>query len=290
MNIKTTQGDASPEEQSDHEPSECEHCGGHVMTGCVSCGESWAHEPAPTADGNLPERDPAKPNTEQGLYRKYDVRRTDGSDAPGGKHHGCDYFVLDATHDPHALTALSAYADAVEATHPELAVDMRHRYGFPQVSGGGEVARFEPFISDYPTGHPEDAEPMMGQTTDGGWVRYSDHITALTPHAHEPAPTADGGAVPSAQQWLDDRQAEATGDWRDGWNACRSYYSGKYPAPAPDVALVDAVQFAVTEFADKAHVARVRGDNSLADYYMRCHDRIKPALTAAQQGATNGQE
>jgi hypothetical protein len=76
----------------------------------------------------LPQRDPAKPNNEQGLYGKFDVRRNDGSDAPGGKHHGCDYFVLDATHDPHANAALAAYADSVQATHPQLAADMRARY------------------------------------------------------------------------------------------------------------------------------------------------------------------
>ncbi|MFC4727135.1 hypothetical protein [Coralloluteibacterium thermophilus] len=76
----------------------------------------------------LPERVPV-PNTEQGLYRKYDVRRTDGSDAPGGKHHGCEYFVLDVAHDPHARPALAAYVASVEATHPQLAADLRERYG-----------------------------------------------------------------------------------------------------------------------------------------------------------------
>ena len=34
----------------------------------------------------LKQRDPTKSNKEQGLFRKYDVRRTDGSDKPGGKH------------------------------------------------------------------------------------------------------------------------------------------------------------------------------------------------------------
>lgn len=77
----------------------------------------------------VPERDPAKTNAQQGVYRKFDVRRTDGSSEPGGKHHGCEYFVLDVTHDPHARAALAAYAAAVEATHPTLAADMRDRYG-----------------------------------------------------------------------------------------------------------------------------------------------------------------
>jgi hypothetical protein len=77
----------------------------------------------------LPERDTSKPAEAQGLFRKFDVRRTDGSDKPGGKHAGCEYFVLDVDHDPHARAALTAYAEAVKATHPMLAADMRERYG-----------------------------------------------------------------------------------------------------------------------------------------------------------------
>ena len=37
----------------------------------------------------------------------------------------CEYFVLDVTHDPIAPAALKAYADEVEATHPQLAADIR---------------------------------------------------------------------------------------------------------------------------------------------------------------------
>lgn len=61
----------------------------------------------------------------RGLYNKFRVDRTDGSSAPGGKHHGCDYFVLDLTHDPYAVAALTAYADACEATYPQLATELR---------------------------------------------------------------------------------------------------------------------------------------------------------------------
>lgn len=46
----------------------------------------------------------------RGLYRKFTVTRTDGASAPGGKHEGCDYFVLDLTHDPFAVVAIEAYA------------------------------------------------------------------------------------------------------------------------------------------------------------------------------------
>ncbi len=60
-----------------------------------------------------------------GLYRKFDVRRTDGSSDPGGKHEACEYFVLDWQHDPFTVPAVRAYADACEATYPALAADLR---------------------------------------------------------------------------------------------------------------------------------------------------------------------
>ncbi len=61
----------------------------------------------------------------RGMYDKFKVFRTDGSSAPDGKHHGCHYFVLDVTHDPHAIPALLAYADSCEAEYPQLAIDIR---------------------------------------------------------------------------------------------------------------------------------------------------------------------
>lgn len=61
----------------------------------------------------------------EGLYQKYRVERTDGGSRPGGKHEGCAYFVLDLSHDPHAVAAARAYADSCEQQHPELARDLR---------------------------------------------------------------------------------------------------------------------------------------------------------------------
>lgn len=59
-----------------------------------------------------------------GLYRKYNVTRTDGSDNPDGKHYQCNYFVLDMTHDPHAISALRAYAKSCRSSYPNLASDL----------------------------------------------------------------------------------------------------------------------------------------------------------------------
>lgn len=84
----------------------------------------------------LPDRDPTKTNAEQGLYGKFRIERTDGTSSPGCKHHGCDYFVLDVTHDKHAAAALAAYAGAVAATHPQLAADMRSRWNLPAQPAG----------------------------------------------------------------------------------------------------------------------------------------------------------
>ncbi len=60
----------------------------------------------------------------RGLYNKFSVQRTDGSDQPGGKHDGCDYFVLDLTHDPFAAAAVQAYASACRAEYPALSADL----------------------------------------------------------------------------------------------------------------------------------------------------------------------
>lgn len=60
----------------------------------------------------------------RGIYHKFEVTRVDGSSAPGGKHCGCYYFVLDLDHDPHAKAALRAYADSCRAEYPRLAADL----------------------------------------------------------------------------------------------------------------------------------------------------------------------
>jgi hypothetical protein len=63
----------------------------------------------------------------RGLYTKFNVSRTDGSSKLGRKHFGCDYFVLDLTHDPFAWSALQAYANACRAEYPLLADDLERK-------------------------------------------------------------------------------------------------------------------------------------------------------------------
>lgn len=77
----------------------------------------------------LKEFDPSKPSSQQGLYGKFYIERTDGKSAPGEKHHGCQYFILDITHDIHAKAALLAYAQSCALTHPELSHDLYTQLG-----------------------------------------------------------------------------------------------------------------------------------------------------------------
>jgi hypothetical protein len=63
-------------------------------------------------------------DVDRGLYEKFHVYRTDGRSCIGQKHHGCEYFVLDLTHDPFANAALDAYAKACRSKFPKLADDI----------------------------------------------------------------------------------------------------------------------------------------------------------------------
>lgn len=97
-------------------PATCEKCNSPDL--CKEYGRACEHG-EPTASA-FPERDPSKPAEQQGIFRKFIVRRVDGSDAPGGKHHGCRYFVLDLDHDAHAPAAMLAYSADCASTHPQL--------------------------------------------------------------------------------------------------------------------------------------------------------------------------
>lgn len=64
-------------------------------------------------------------DSDRGIYDKYDVRRTDGSSEPGGKHHGDQHFVLNLTTDKHAVPAILTYAESCQQDFPALARDLR---------------------------------------------------------------------------------------------------------------------------------------------------------------------
>ena len=72
----------------------------------------------------------------RGVYNKFEVTRTDGGSRPGKKHHRCEYFVLDLTHDKHAEAALRAYADSCANEYPLLASDLQAKLGESQFAWG----------------------------------------------------------------------------------------------------------------------------------------------------------
>ncbi len=111
----------------------------------------------------LPLRQANKPVPQQGVFRKFDVRRMDGQHKEGCKHYECEYFVLDVTHDQHAKAALAAYAQNCSVTHPVLSKDMIARYELrPYLRTVVSVASEE---SRIPTG--DDARNVGGvQTTE----------------------------------------------------------------------------------------------------------------------------
>lgn len=67
-----------------------------------------------------------------GLYKKFIVRRADGRDLQGEKHHKCDYLVLDLVHDAHAHSAVAAYVASCVSDAPALAEDLRRRMGISE--------------------------------------------------------------------------------------------------------------------------------------------------------------
>ena len=148
---------------------------------------------APRGAPHLPERDASVPAERQGLFRKFDVRRVDGSDQPGGKHHGCRYFVLDVDHDPRAHAALTAYAAACESSHPKLAADLRSKWGAAPTT--------------QPAPQQEAQEPVWWYVT--GCGRLLDEHEAKTEAKHiggtaravplyttpQPSPAAQGNAL-----------------------------------------------------------------------------------------------
>lgn len=128
-----------------------------------------------------------KPKRERGLFRKYDVERTDGSSAPGEKHHACEYFVLDLSHDPFAPAALRAYAEACAQEYPALAADLRTIATVAPVPAKVEAAHT---IDDWheDTGpvlwwaFPIVEPPYAGTPLDSTWPGYHTHWT----HIHVP--------------------------------------------------------------------------------------------------------
>lgn len=66
----------------------------------------------------------------KGLYRKFEVNRIDGRDAPGKDRVDAEYFVLDLTYDKYAMGALLVYAFSIAESRPVLAADLLEKCGY----------------------------------------------------------------------------------------------------------------------------------------------------------------
>lgn len=77
------------------------------------------------------------PEKERGLnMAKFRVERTDPE--AQARHVGCEFFVLDLTHDTFAHAAIMAYAEACQLDYPLLALDLRNKaWGMLQKQEGG---------------------------------------------------------------------------------------------------------------------------------------------------------
>ena len=98
------------------------------------------------------------------LHPKYTITRTDGSSAPGGKHDGCTYFVLDLSCDEHAIAALKAYAKSCRKENPALAADLDEVIANAPVRCGCREAYCPHTPMFGPDGHAQMAELIMDKT------------------------------------------------------------------------------------------------------------------------------
>lgn len=132
----------SPESEQSATPKvKCRNCEQEIP-------EPYAHWELDQPLGGPPlytcqRRQPAPPepaaqdSKNRGLYNKFIVNRADGKSEPGEKHDGCEYFVLDLTHDKFAPSALRAYASACAGEYPALSADLRGK--FPEPAAQGEM-------------------------------------------------------------------------------------------------------------------------------------------------------
>lgn len=155
----------------------------------------------------------------RGLYNKFRVERTDGSDAPGGRHDSCEYFVLDLTHDPHALPALRAYADSCAKDYPMLAADLRAKLSpAPEPKACGEVTLTKEQVDSYIQAaidaaleHVAGLFDYVGKHDEAGFLRS---WCGTNPLAEKQA--AIDAALESVAEWLDTHQTtmdQSVYDW-----------------------------------------------------------------------------
>ena len=180
-------------------------------------------------------RDSSKPAEEQGVFHKFDVRRVDGSDQPGGKHHGCRYFVLDLDHDPHAAAAMAAYARDCKATHPALSDELSVEYPpntvdastvdrawarFCGAFGDGPDAPYPGMIAAFETHYGQSFRDKEWRTEAACWAAAWSKATARAEAAMS-APQPDAGLI-GVQWWLAELDRYGNAKLVDGQHSGRA--------------------------------------------------------------------
>lgn len=165
---------------------------------------------------------------ERGIYHKFNVVRTDGKSAPGQKHHGCFYFVLDCDHDPHARAALLAYAASCEADYPALASDVRAIVESGAAFGSGEDKHVSDAVTIQPAHEPRADLVEIAAILDryAGWFNMHDHeprgreMTRLAEQlraAQPPGACRHGTREPhECRECIDEDVIRSRAFWSDG--------------------------------------------------------------------------
>lgn len=148
---------------------------------------------------------PAAATAPKGLYGKFRVTRADGRDGMGEKHEGCQYFVLDLTHDKFAGAAIAAYAGACERESPVLAKDLRDKSESPvfAAAAGGEAAAVPVSVAE--------RMDRLGNLYNGNYATHMHGRRAIK----EAAIAELNAAVDEARREAGDAACEAT------WKAAR---------------------------------------------------------------------
>lgn len=154
-------------------------------------------------DKQFPERDLTKAAEQQGIFRKFEVRRMDGSDQPGGKHYGCRYYVLDLDHDQHAPAAMRAYAAACASTHPELAADIEREFGAERAVSPAESVQSIEYDADFAP--DDDSNKDVKEAYQQGRAFAMKELEAKLEAA---ARDKDGNHVDDLRGWLDEAKEQ----------------------------------------------------------------------------------
>ena len=107
----------------------------------------------------------------RGMYPKYYVSRIDGSDQPGGIHHGSDYYVLDLTNDKFAKPAIVAYVDACKTELPALAIDLMSKVN--DVVPNGQVISDVPVIAQGYIQGLSNAKKYLAEISAEQWKKFN---------------------------------------------------------------------------------------------------------------------